>query len=441
METPSPGDARGTDPTTLAVLSSPLRIGRLDVAGRVFRSATSETRASEDGFVGDALLALYEPLAVGRTPLIITGNTYPRLDGRSTARMMGADADDKVPGLTRLTETVHRHGSLIFAQISHCGRQVTPGQVGRGGAVSASAVKEPVTGTRPRALTGSEVAGVVTAYAEAAERCRRAGFDGVQIHAAHGYLVNQFLTPHTNRRRDVYGGSFEARLRFLREVFRATRERVGADWPIILKLNGSDALPGRRGLGTPALVEIALRMEDEGVDAIEVSVGHYESGMAVSRGSFGPFFRGMLRHGGVRDLGWIRRVGLRSSWRLLAFAFDRLWPYEEGFNLEYARAFKRSLRIPILCVGGWQDPGSMASAVAGGACDAVSCARTMLADPFFVRNLEAGVPGPRCVFCNACAGVIGRLPVDCYHPDVRPEKDRMLAAAGFPSEGQAGGAR
>lgn len=413
-----------------SILFTPLSIGSLTVPGRVYKTATSETRASEDGFVSDELIAFYEPLARGGTPLIITGNIYPRRDGQSTPRMTGADADDKIPGLARLVAAVHRHGGLFFAQVSHCGRQVATRGVGLAQAVSASAVKEPILGTKPRPLTVDEIGEVVASYAAAAERCRKAGFDGVQIHAAHGYLVNQFLTPHTNRRKDAYGGTADGRLRFLLEVFRATREQVGADYPVILKLNGSDALPARRGLKTPQMVEIARRLEEEGCNGVEISVGHYESGLPVVRGTFRRFFRGMVRHGGARHLSKPRYLALKSTWPLAALASNLLWPYREGFNLGYARELKRRLGIPVLCVGGWQNREAMERAIAGGGCDAVSSARAMIADPFLVRHLREGTSGPRCVFCNECAGVVGGLPVDCYHPQVRAEKDRMLAAEG-----------
>jgi 2,4-dienoyl-CoA reductase-like NADH-dependent reductase (Old Yellow Enzyme family) len=151
-------------------------------------------------------------------------------------------------------------------------------------------------------------------------RCREAGFDGIQMHAAHGYLINQFLTPHTNRRSDEYGGSFENRLRFLVESYRAARERIGEDYPIILKLNGSDELPLRKGLGTHQLVAVAQRMQEEGLDAVEISVGHYESGLTFERGRSKGFFRTVVNEGarrsfpgtGVSRSGWWRRCRIGS---------------------------------------------------------------------------------------------------------------------------------
>jgi 2,4-dienoyl-CoA reductase-like NADH-dependent reductase (Old Yellow Enzyme family) len=415
--------------TAKSILFEPLRLGALTVSGRLFKTATSETRASDDGFVTDELLEFYEPMARAGTPLLITGNLYVDRQGKSTPRMGGIDDDDKVPGLARLTSLVHERGSKIFAQVNHCGRQVVPRSVALDEAVSASGVKELFLGTKPRPLTAPEIATAVRRFAEAAERARKAGFDGVQIHAAHGYLINQFLTPYTNRRDDGYGGSFANRLRFLSEVFRATRKRVGDDFPVILKLNGSDALPLRPGLGTARLVEVARAMEEQGIDAVEVSVGHYESGLPVVRGKFWRYFRGVLRDGTARDLPRARYAALAVSWPVAAILFNLLWRYRPGFNLRYARRFKEALTVPVIAVGGFLTREQMEKPLRDGLCDAVSSGRAMIADPFLYRHVAEGTEGPRCVFCNACVARVGGMPVDCYHPRVRREKDALLARA------------
>jgi len=293
-------------------------------------------------------------------------------------------------------------------------------------AVSASAVPDLLTGTRPRALRVDEIRRIVECYAEAAERCQRAGFDGVQIHAAHGYLIGQFLTPYTNRRTDEYGGSLERRIGLLQQVFRAIRSRVGPGFPVIVKMNGSDYLPFRAGLKTRELMEIAAIMEREGADAIEVSVGHYESGFPMVRGTFGRCLRNMTQ-GSVRYLPFARRWLFRVFRPVVALACNLIWRRREGFNLRYARAFKRKLSIPVICVGGFLTREAMEAAIAKGLCDIVSAARAFIADPLLYRHLREGERGPRCVYCNACVGHIGAQPVDCYHPAVRAEKDAMLA--------------
>src|SRR5262245_29888126 len=182
--------------TDAGSLFTPIAIGKLTIGGRLIKTATAETRASDDGFVTPEILDFYRPIAIGGTPLIITGNIYVSRDGRSTPRQLGADADDKIPGLTELTAAVHDHGSHLFAQLNHCGRQVIPRFAGIAEGVSASDTTDLTTGTHPRPLTLVEIERIVESYARAALRCRQAGFDGVQIHAAHGYLLSQFLTPY-----------------------------------------------------------------------------------------------------------------------------------------------------------------------------------------------------------------------------------------------------
>jgi 2,4-dienoyl-CoA reductase-like NADH-dependent reductase (Old Yellow Enzyme family) len=411
------------------MLFTPIRIGQLTLPGRLIKTATSETRASDEGFVTPELIDFYVPIAAGGTPLIITGNLYISGTGKSSPRQTGADHDDKVPGLARLVDAVHEHGARIFAQLSHCGRQVLPRFAGLPEAVSASNVKDLLTGTRPRPLAKEEIARIVQEFADAAGRCQQAGFDGIQLHAAHGYLLGQFLTPYTNRRSDEYGGALEQRMKLLRDVFRATRSRVGRDYPVILKLNGSDYLPLRRGLKTKELVEIAAIMEREGVDAVEVSVGHYESGFPVVRGSFGRCLRLMVQ-GSMQYTSAPRRFLFRVFRPLIALACNVIWRGREGFNLEYARQFKMRLKVPVICVGGFLSREAMEAAIAQGACDAVAVGRGFIADPFLHRHLRENTRGPRCNDCNACVGVIGTQPLDCYHPQVRAEKDAMLAGAG-----------
>jgi len=407
-------------------LFTPIRIGSLTLAGRFAKSATLETRCTDDGFVTDALIEYYEQIARGGTPLLITGNAYFSLYSKAAPRQLAADHNDKIPGLRRLTEAVHRHGGKIFLQVYHVGRQAVPKLVGRTDAVSPSRVLEPTLGVRPRPITREEIRDAVTGFADAAERARKSGFDGVQIHAAHGYLISAFLTPHTNRRTDEYGGAFDNRVRFLVEVYRATRERVGADFPIILKLNGSDDLPLRKGLRPQDLVQVARRMETEGVDAVEITAGHYESGLTFERGQWRGFFRTVTTVGLGRNFPWYYRGTVRLLAPLLDWGLSRVAAYSEGFNLRYAKLFKQALKIPVICVGGFVHREAMERAIAGGECDMVSVARALIANPYLYRHLQQGVVGPQCDFCNECYARATAMPVECYNPTIRAQKDRML---------------
>lgn len=410
---------------TAGGLFTPIRIGTLDLPGRLFKTATAETRATDDGFVTQDVIDFYVPMAKGGTPLIITGNIYISQQAKSAPRQLGVDDDDKIPGLSQLVDAVHGHGSKLFAQLNHCGRQIVPDFVGAKDVVSASDTKDLMTGTRPRAMPIEEIHRIVEQFADAAKRCQRAGFDGVQMHSANGYLLSQFLTPYTNRRQDYYGGSLERRTRFGREVYRAIRDRVGPNFPVIIKMNGADRLPLRDGLTTAELVEAALIMEAEGIDAVEISVGHYESGFPMVCGTFNRCLRNMLQ-GSMAHLPPLRRKLMRVFHPLVALVSNLLWKGREGFNLDYTPDFKQKLRIPVICVGGFRTRAAMETAIDRGLCDAVSAGRPFIADPYFYRHLRDNEPGPRCVDCNACVGHLGAQPADCYHPTVRAEKDAML---------------
>jgi 2,4-dienoyl-CoA reductase-like NADH-dependent reductase (Old Yellow Enzyme family) len=263
----------------MSVAFTPLRMGPLEAAGRVFKTATAETRASEDGFVTDELIDAYDEWASGGTPLILTGNLYIAPSGKSTYRMCGVDADDKVAGLARLAAAVHRHGGKLIGQLNHCGRQVIQGHTGVDDPISASNVSEPTMGTRPRALRGDEIPGVIEAFAAAAVRLRDAGFDGVQVHLAHGYLLRSF-----DAHQPAHGRVGRVVLKN-----RARLARGGARGAAASALPAAQAQrprppPGRRGLDTGER-PVARWLEADGADAVEVSNGHYESGFPMIAGT------------------------------------------------------------------------------------------------------------------------------------------------------------
>ena len=407
-------------------LFKPISIGQLTLPGRLFKTATAETRATVDGFATQDVVDFYVPIARGGTPLIITGNIYVSRDGKSAPKQLGADSDDKIPGLAKVVDAVHAQGAKFFAQLNHCGRQVIPRFAQSPEAFSASDVKDLLTGTKPQALTVAQIQRLVGQYADAAERCQRAGFDGVQLHSANGYLLSQFLTPYTNRRTDEYGGSMENRTRFIREIFQAIRARLGPAFPVIVKMNGSDWLPLRDGLKTGELVEAAVMLQHAGIDAVEISVGHYESGFPMVRGTFDLCLRNML-DGSMSYLPPMRRTLLRVFRPLVTLASNLLWKGRQGYNLDYTPQFKQKLTIPVICVGGFRTRDAMEAAIAQGKCDAVSAGRAFIADPYFYRHIRDNQPGPRCVDCNACVGHLGAQPAECYHPIVKVEKDAMLA--------------
>ncbi|MBI2060848.1 MAG: NADH:flavin oxidoreductase [Nitrospirae bacterium] len=396
----------------MSKLFEPVSIGPMRVKNRVAKTATSETRASDAGEVTDSYLEWYEPLVKGGVGLIITGNVYAGREGQSTPKQGGIDRDERIPGWRRFTDLLRKHDVRSLMQVNHCGRQVFPSAVGLKEAVSASDVRELLMRTKPRPLRTDEIRGIVADFAEGARRAREAGFDGVQIHAGHGYLISQFLSPYTNRRTDEYGGSLENRMRLLLETCRETRKRAGPGFALILKLNAEDCLPYRKVFTLEESLEVARIMQEEGVDGIEVTCGHYQSGQPMIRGK-APL-RSLVREGLGRHLPALFRVGAPL---LVPFA-NRMFAYYEGFNLKYSRVFKQKLNVPILCVGGFQHGDAMERAIGNGECDMVSMGRALIADPALPEKIRDGRPIQACSFCNECIARAGVHPVDCYDPQV-----------------------
>lgn len=385
-------------------LLAPLSIGSLGIRGRLVKSATSETRGTPDGFVTDQLIEFYAPIAEAGTPLIISGNLYVSPMGKSTELQTGIDDDDKVPGLRRWVDAVHAHGVPFVAQLNHGGRQIKRVAPGPDDAVAPSAVHEPTLHVMPRELRRDELPAIVESFAAAARRARDAGFDGVQIHAAHGYLLSSFLTPHTNRRTDDHGGSLANRMRMVLDVLDAIRSSVGDDYPVLLKMNGTDLLPGREGADEDDLVAVAVALQAHGLDAVEISRAHYES-PAV----------GML--GDLQE----HQCDASDGWPLTG---------GEGYNLPQAERFTAALTIPVICVGGFLTGEAMRAALVAGRCDAVSAARGFIADPYLFRHVQTPDPAaPVCGNCNICIARLGVEPIDCYSPEIQRFRSRMLSKA------------
>ena len=242
------------------------KINRLKIPNRLVRSATYEGMANPDGSPTHDLINLTADLAQGGVGLIIGGHAFVEPMGRAQPRQTGVHMDALVGPLTRLTDAVHKSGGLIAMQLAHAG-----GQTRRDFIDAAPKGPSPhhhkFLDQRCEQLTNDEIYGIVEAFAHAAARAKAAEYDAVQIHAAHGYLGAQFLSPLTNQRDDEFGGSLENRSRFLRLALRAVRDAVGPDYPVFVKLNSEDALEG--GFSLKESIQVAQRLDKDGVDAIE----------------------------------------------------------------------------------------------------------------------------------------------------------------------------
>jgi len=347
----------------MSILFTPVKIGPLSIPNRFVRSATHEYMADDEGNVRPSQIELFRRLAEGEVGLIITGHAFVQPSGKASPRQTAVYDDRFVEGLARIPEAVHSFPSRVFLQIAHAGRQTKEKLCGCI-PVSPSAVYDPVSKVMPRELAGEEIHALVADFVAAAGRARQAGFDGVQLHAAHGYLISSFLSPHTNRRTDEWGGPVENRARVLLEVLRGVKDSCGREFPAIVKLNSTDFLQG--GLTVDDAVEIARMLEAAGIDGIEVSGGMAEAG----RGSVWPGLRGEA---------------------------------DEGYFVENAARTKQAVGVPVFGLGGIRTLAVAEKIVEEGRADLVSLSRPFIRDPFLVRHYREGqTTRSECISCNKC---------------------------------------
>ncbi len=316
-----------------------------------------------DGRPTPRLASCYRDLAMGGVGLIITGYAFVRPDGKQLPGMMGIHTNDFASEMRALTEAVHKESGKICMQLVHAGGQTTTKTAGRR-PLAPSSVKVEQFPEEPEAMSRQDIDEIVAAFGEGARRAKQYGFDAVQIHAAHGYLINQFLSPLTNRRTDDYGGTVQNRCRFLIEVYRRVRLEVGTDFPVLVKLNGSDNLEG--GLVLSDAVYASRILDEEKIDAIEVSGGTSASGE-------------------------------KTPIRIKIDAPDR-----EAYNLALAREIKKSVRCPVIAVGGFRSLEVINKALEDGI-DYISMARPFIREPQLIKRWKEGDNSPaRCISCNGC---------------------------------------
>lgn len=339
-------------------------INGMALRNRFVRSATWEGLATNDGASTPPLDAMMAELAAGGVGLIISGYTYVSREGKDAPGQLGVCSDEQIPGLARMARAVHAAGGSMALQLAHAGcfsdRALT------GLEPMGPSPLETDDGPVGRAMSGDELTAVTRAFAAAAVRAQTAGFDAVQVHAAHGYLLSQFLSPYFNRRTDGYGDDVEQRARLLLEVVAAVRDAVGQGYPVLVKMNAEDFLPG--GFSVDDMLRVAGMLETAGVDAIELSAGTgLPEGLSFSR------------------------VGRPAPGEPEAY-------YEAA-----ARRFKESVRMPLMLVGGIRTLETAERLVAEGATDYVALSRALIREPGLSERWRAGDTAPaRCISGNGC---------------------------------------
>ena len=377
-------------------LFSPGRIGSLEIRNRIVMNAMGALLENLDGSVGERLTDYYEERAKGGAGLIVSSHTrvvpHPRREG-----FMGiAIWDDRfIPGWKKLAERVHRHGAKFFIQLGHDGRQGhSLGKSGQLESVAPSPVACPYVREIPRELSIDDIQEIVEQFGLSAARAKEAGIDGISIHAAHGYLIAQFISPSANKRTDRYGGTLENRLRFPREIIQTIRKKVGDDYPVVIRLNGFEPVPD--GLTLEDSRVIASLLTREGLDAVDVSAGTYASM---------PFV---------------------------------LPPTEmrPGFNVIGAETIKKCVDVPVVANGRINEPLLAEQVLKERRADFIGMSRAFLADAEWPNKARAGRLEDirRCIgCCQGCVhpeGIFAGKPISCVlNPAVGKEKETQIQPA------------
>ncbi len=345
------------------VLFTPIKLSTIEIPNRFVRSATNEYLTDEEDYVTEKLGELYVNLAKGGVGLIITGYAYVREDGKSSTSQAAIYDDKFIPPYKKIIERLRPYPARIVLQIAHGGRQAIPAAC-NDKPLAPSPVPYPITKLIPKEMTEDDIWQIIHRFAKAAKRAREAGFHGVQLHAAHGYLLSQFISPYTNKRQDKWSGSVKNRARMLLETLKACRKEVGRDFLILIKLNSDDCIEG--GLKVEEVVQIASMLEKEGIDAIEIS-------------------------GGIGD-----------SWPS-ACRPDIKSASEEAYFSDNTAKIKKAISIPVICVGGIRSKEVMEAILTSEKADMISMSRPFIREPDLVEKLRKNLTTrAACISCNQC---------------------------------------
>jgi 2,4-dienoyl-CoA reductase-like NADH-dependent reductase (Old Yellow Enzyme family) len=352
--------------STKSILFEPGKIKNMDLRNRFVRSATYDGCADK-GYVTEKQMNLYTTLAEGGVGLIITGITLVHPSGQISKFQNSIFNDDFIPGLKRLTSAVHDRGAKIGVQLFHAGREARfPRTSDRVPIAPSFLERDPYFKAEHREIRDDEIWEVVRAFGDGAKRAKEAGFDAVQVHGAHAYLLSQFLSPYTNRRRDEWGGSLENRLRIHREIYRDIRQKVGEDFQVLIKIGVQDGFPGGLEFSEGKLA--AKYLAELGFDALEISQG--------------------LRGQSDED----------TEFRTKINVLDR-----EAYFRNWCLQIKNQVDIPIMMVGGLRTFKLMEEVIQNKETDFISLSRPLIMEPGIINDWRRGdLHRAKCISCNEC---------------------------------------
>jgi 2,4-dienoyl-CoA reductase-like NADH-dependent reductase (Old Yellow Enzyme family) len=395
----------------MSILFSEAKIGSLSLANRMVRTASHEGLADSRGRPSDKQFAFYKGFIEGGIGLVITGYAGISQAGKSALyHMTMIDSDELIPWHQKLVEQVHGCGGKIVLQIAHCGRQTWSSQTGRP-LLAPSAIPCGFYRERPQEMTQEDIDRVIEEFGQAACRTKKAGYDGVQIHGAHGYLLSTFLSRHANQRTDQWGGTKKNRFRIVGRSLKKVRESVGKDYPVLIKLNTYER--ATRGIKAEDCIAYAKMVADTGCcDAIEFSCGTNEGGFTMARGQFptDAIFKFMRPFCNYPLL-------LQFLMKNFVVPFIKIKhpAFYEGYNLDTAARAKDKISLPTITVGGMRSKIKMETAVKSNQTDFVSMARPLILEPDLPNKFKAGESETAlCDNCNQCVVAADTRPIQCY---------------------------
>ncbi|MBP8776722.1 MAG: NADH:flavin oxidoreductase [Bacteroidaceae bacterium] len=385
----------------------PIKLAGITFPNRILRSATYEGMSDENGRPTEKLLKKYIALSKGGVGGIITGFIGVNQQGKSTGHYMSVINDaETVKAYKELTTKMHEMGTPIVAQLNHCGGQTKEKSTGMP-VIAPSKTAD----YKAKEMTTAEISEVIEAFVQGVKRAKEAGFDGVQIHVAHGYLLSEFVSPRMNRRTDEWGGNTVNRFRIIKEIFEQSRKEVG-NYPMIVKMNGFETL--KNGLTVEETVKIARLLEQVGCDGIEVSNGTVKAGLATIRGEV-PWELMVAQNNKLNKLP-------RFVKGIIGVAAKGIFPQPQPkslYNLDAAMLIKKAVNIPVIVVGGITNLEDIEDIINNDKCDMVSMSRPFIVESDLVNKFKTEKQTQsKCIQCNFC--IIGSEsgPLRCYYGKV-----------------------
>jgi len=395
----------------MSILFTPAKIGTLELSNRMIRTASHEGLADQRGMPTDEQFQFYKGFIDGGIGLVITGYAGIMQSGKSALfHMTMIDSDELIPLHRKLTENIHRIGGKIVLQIAHCGRQTWSSETGEP-LLAPSAIPCGFYREMPKEMSEKDIHTVIENFANAAYRAKQAGYDGVEIHGAHGYLLSTFLSLHSNKRTDCWGGTLKNRFRIVGEVLKAVMERVGKDYPVLIKLNTYENAP--QGTTPEECVLTAKMVEETGCcDAVELSCGTNEGGFIMARGKFptDAIFNYMRPYCNYNQTA-------KFFFKNILIPFKKLQQpaFTEGYNLEAASMIKQAISLPVITVGGMRSKKFMEEAIETKKTDFVSMARPLILEPDLPNKFKNGMSKSAvCDNCNECVVAADTRSIRCY---------------------------